>query len=116
MPFQVDFYDAFVALLEEHGEQVIYRPLNGLHREITALVQRMEVADLDPVDGLQSPVLMVEALSDPDDEDYGGIDPDSVDDGGDYIELPDRRGLDANVRAVEKVLPTDGGVTRVRLR
>jgi hypothetical protein len=107
---------AFPALLEEHGETVIYRPAAGLHREITALVQREEIQSLDPVEGLSSPVLIVECLSDPTDEDYGGIDPDKVDDGGDKIELPHRKDVAAKLRSVAEVLPTDGGVTRVRLR
>jgi hypothetical protein len=116
MPFDTDFYDGFVALLTEHGETVTYRPANSLHREITALVQRQDVQAVDAVDGLAAPLLMVEALSDPDDEDYGGIDPANVDPGGDKIQFAARKGTAAKLWAIEEVLPTDGGVTRVRLR
>jgi hypothetical protein len=113
--FDTAFGNAFVALLIEHGEPVIYRPASGLHREITALVWRQETQSLDPVADLVAPVLIVECLSDPDDEDYGGIDPAKVST-SDKFQLSARKDVAAKIRGVDEVLPTEGGVTRVRLR
>jgi hypothetical protein len=104
------------SLLALHGEEVIYQPLHGAERVITALVTRRELMPLDPLEGAIAPQVQLESLDDHDDETYGGIDPELVDTGGDRIRLAWEQGGVLESRSVVKRIPSDGGVVRLEIR
>jgi hypothetical protein len=104
------------SLLAHHGESVIYQPLHGAERTITALVTRRELMPLDPLEGAIAPQVQLEALDDPDDEDYGGIDPELVNTGGDRVRLAWQQNEEVESRSVVKRIPADGGVVRLEIR
>lgn len=114
--FDTQFASAFRSLLALHGELVTYQPRDGAGREITALVTRRELMPLDPLEGAIAPQVQLEALDDPDDLDYGGIDPAQVNTGGDRVELAWQQGGVVESRSVAKRIPSDGGVVRLEMR
>lgn len=78
-------------LLHVHGEPVTYRPRTGPPRTINAIVQY----DV-PQEANTSPITLVEVSVDPEQ----GITEAELDQGGDQIELPLRRGGPATRRKI----------------
>ena len=106
---------AMRSLLAHHGEEVVYLPRNQAPRTITALVNRREIQTVDGLETILAPQVTLEALDDPDDEDYGGIDPALANSGGDKVRIAWVQGGELENRSVSKRLPSDGGVVRLEI-
>jgi hypothetical protein len=114
--FDMQFAAAFRGMLATHGETVTYLPDEGRSREITALVTRRELQPMPPVRSGIAPLLMLEVLDDPEDEDYGGIDPARVKAGADKFRIAWEQGGKLEDRLVLRRIPSDGGVVRLEIR
>ena len=106
---------AMRSLLALHGEEVIYMPRNLPPQTITVLVTRREIQMVDGLETILAPQVMLEALDDPDDADYGGIDPATVNSGGDKVRIAWAQGGELENRSVSKRIPSDGGVVRLEI-
>mgnify|MGYP007100062069 FL=1 len=105
------FSDRFVSvglplLMAEMGERVVYRPLNGKPRTITAIVDRNPP---EAVSGTEAPTFnyTVTVIADMQAATYGGIEAIEIDTGGDKIDLAPRRGNPVASRQVAVVLESD---------
>lgn len=105
---------AFRSLLARFGEEVAYMPRTGAARTITAVITRREVQTVDGFEGILAPQVLLEALDDPTDETYGGIDPATAGT-SDKVRMAWMQGGKLENRSVTRRIPSDGGVVRFEI-
>lgn len=111
-------------LLDEHGETVIYTPLNGTPRNVKAIVKRDPPEPLPGVPNTQGKFILVSCmdrsladLATPEmDDGLGGIGADEVNTGGDTITVADRIGATATARPVKRIAIQAGGMMTLEVR
>lgn len=104
--------NAFSQLLLLHGETVTYRPKVGGSYERTAIVERNPPAIFDAVGNVVSPSAIVRFHNDA----TIGVNPVTLNTGGDEIDIALRNGATPTTRSVFQVISTDGGVTVLAVR
>lgn len=114
--FDTMFARGFRRLLATHGEPVTWMPMEGAAKDITALVTRQDIQPIDGLEGPLAPLIMLEALDNPRDADYGGIDPARTSPGRDEVRLAVKQGGPLEIKTVTKRIPSDGGVVRFEIR
>ncbi len=95
--FDARFADrAASRMLERFGETIVYRPRNGVPRPITGMVTRRSPQLSGAAPEAISGAATVEVLPDSTNATYGGIDPISLDKGGDRIDIAEYQGRPIN--------------------
>ena len=95
-----------------HGETVTYRPKVGGSYTRTAVVERNPPAMFDPVGNVVAPSAIVRFHNDA----TIGVDPVTLNTGGDKVDISLRNGATPTTRGVYQVISTDGGVTALAIR
>jgi len=80
------------SLMDVHGELVTFLPDKGKQRPITVIPVRGPMLGMEPPAGGVHRPLVVRVMQDPDDPEWGGIDPAKLELGKDRIRMAWRRG------------------------
>jgi len=108
----VDETTGVLTMMAAWGETAIYRPRSGMPRTITVIVDRDDVAAVNGAPSRRSPSLTVYARNDP----LAGIDLDTLDTGGDQLDLARRVGGDLAGREISRLVSQDAGLIAVEVR
>lgn len=104
------------AQLTMFGEKIVYRPLNGMPRTITAIVQRNPPQELPGMDQGRAPRFVIEAANDPFYPVFGGISSAEIETGGGKVDVAERKGEKPKTKAITKLLSDVAGMSQFEAR
>ncbi|HET6442537.1 MAG TPA: hypothetical protein VFH53_09185 [Phycisphaerae bacterium] len=108
LPLKTDAAGLFADL----GEAILYRPLVGKPRSVTAIVNRQAIEPVAGVSQGMRQVTILEVLND----EQSGIGSREVDTGGDLVEIAPRTRKEKREYRIVDVEATDAGTVRLRVQ
>jgi hypothetical protein len=103
---------AAIDLLAVFGEAIVYQPLNGESRSISAVINYDGIKKTDPMPQGHGPAMTISVLN----HAANGITAVEVDTGGDVIVMPTRVGATAQSRRIIKIAAQDEGMITLEVR
>ena len=112
--------DEYKVFLREFGEEITYRPKDGLNRTILAVVDRDPPAPVEGAgEGVMGKRIVIWVANNESSiaiDEFGGIAVDELNTGGDEVDLPVRLGKTAETRQLGQLLEQDGGMLSIEVR